>query len=61
MTEVTNLLNAIESGDQQAAEQLLPVVYDELRRLFQATDLVHADRSWAFARAWLKAEMSTNE
>jgi RNA polymerase sigma factor (TIGR02999 family) len=34
MNEVTpNLLNAIRQGDPQAAAQLLPLVYDELRRL----------------------------
>ena len=54
MTEVTRILNAIDEGDAQAAEQLLPLVYDELRRLaalkiaqeqpghtVQATVLVH--------------------
>jgi RNA polymerase sigma factor (TIGR02999 family) len=33
MNEVTRVLSAIEAGDPQAAEQLLPLVYDELRRL----------------------------
>jgi RNA polymerase sigma factor (TIGR02999 family) len=33
MSEVTRILSAIEGGDPQAAEQLLPLVYDELRRL----------------------------
>jgi RNA polymerase sigma factor (TIGR02999 family) len=54
MTEVTRILSAIEQGDAHAAEQLLPLVYDELRRLaaqklaqekpgqtLQATALVH--------------------
>ncbi|HEX6512162.1 MAG TPA: sigma-70 family RNA polymerase sigma factor [Chloroflexota bacterium] len=54
MSEVTRILNAIEQGDSLAAEQLLPLVYDELRRLaahklakekpgqtLQATALVH--------------------
>ena len=54
MTEVTRMLSAIEQGDPSAAEQLLPLVYDELRKLaarklaqeapgqtLQATDLVH--------------------
>jgi RNA polymerase sigma factor (TIGR02999 family) len=54
MTEVTRILTAIEQGDPQAAEQLLPLVYDELRILaaqklarekpgqtLQATALVH--------------------
>jgi RNA polymerase sigma factor (TIGR02999 family) len=33
MSEVTRILSAIDQGDPQAAEQLLPLVYDELRRL----------------------------
>src|SRR5437016_5065999 len=33
MTEVTHILSAIERGDPQASDQLLPLVYDELRRL----------------------------
>src|ERR671922_2207009 len=54
MSEVTRILSAIEQGDPQAAEQLLPLVYDELRRLaaqklaqekpgqtLEATALVH--------------------
>ena len=54
MTDVTRILSAIEQGEPQAAEQLLPLVYDELRRLaaakltqerpgqtLQATALVH--------------------
>ncbi len=59
MPEVTQLLNAIDRGDPQAADQLLPLVYDELRKLavvrmanekagqtLQPTALVH--------EAWLK-------
>src|SRR5438105_11425683 len=54
MSEVTQILSAIEQGDPHAAEQLLPLVYDELRKLaaqrmaqeapgqtLQATALVH--------------------
>src|SRR5262245_16937565 len=54
MSEVTRILSAIEQGDPHAAEQLLPLVYDELRQLarqklaqekpgqtLQATALVH--------------------
>jgi RNA polymerase sigma factor (TIGR02999 family) len=54
MNGVTRILSAIEQGDPKAAEQLLPLVYDELRRLaarrlaqerpgqtLQATALVH--------------------
>ncbi|MBI3416775.1 MAG: sigma-70 family RNA polymerase sigma factor [Verrucomicrobia bacterium] len=33
MSDVTQLLNAIEAGESKAAEQLLPLVYDELRKL----------------------------
>src|SRR5215468_3894499 len=54
MNEVTRILSAIDQGDPQAAAQLLPLVYEELRRLatqklareapgqtLQATALVH--------------------
>src|SRR5262249_53796030 len=54
MNDVTQILSAIEQGDPHAAEQLLPLVYDELRKLaaqklaqekpgqtLQATALVH--------------------
>jgi RNA polymerase sigma factor (TIGR02999 family) len=54
VSEVTRILSAIEAGDPHAAEQLLPLVYDELRQLaaqrlarekpgqtLQATALVH--------------------
>jgi RNA polymerase sigma factor (TIGR02999 family) len=54
MNDVTRILSEIERGDPQAAEQLLPLVYDELRQLaaqklaqeapgqtLQATALVH--------------------
>ena len=33
MNEVTKIIHAIEEGDPHAAAQLLPLVYDELRRL----------------------------
>ena len=54
MSDVTQILSQIESGDPEAAEQLLPLVYNELRKLaaqkmaqekpgqtLQATALVH--------------------
>jgi RNA polymerase sigma factor (TIGR02999 family) len=54
MSDVTRILSEIQQGDRQAAEQLLPLVYDELRKLaaaklanelpghtLQATALVH--------------------
>ncbi len=34
MTDVTRIINAIEDGEAGAAEELLPLVYDELRVLF---------------------------
>jgi RNA polymerase sigma factor (TIGR02999 family) len=40
MSEVTRILTAIEQGDPQAASQLLPLVYDELRQL-AAQKLAH--------------------
>ena len=59
MSEVTQLLDAIDAGDPKAGDQLLPLVYEELRKLavvrmanekagqtLQATALVH--------EAWLK-------
>src|SRR5262249_20672912 len=33
MSDVTRILSAIDQGDPHAAEQLLPLVYDELRKL----------------------------
>jgi hypothetical protein len=45
MSEVTRILSGIEASDPNAAAQLLPLVYDEQRRLaaqkLQATDLGH--------------------
>src|SRR3989337_2441786 len=40
MSDVTRILSAIEQGDQSAAEKLLPLVYDELRKL-AAEKLAH--------------------
>jgi RNA polymerase sigma factor (TIGR02999 family) len=40
MSDVTRILSAIDQGDPQAAEQLLPLVYDELRKL-AAQHLAH--------------------
>ena len=42
MAEVTQILNRIERGDRKAAEKLLPLVYDELRKL-TAAKLVHEE------------------
>ena len=66
MSNVTQLLNAIEVGDPTAADQLLPLVYEELRKLaavrmanekvgqtLQPTALVH--------EAWLKIAGGGNE
>ncbi len=40
MSEVTRILSAIGEGDPHAVDQLLPLVYDELRRL-AAQKMVH--------------------
>lgn len=66
MSEVTRILTAIERGDLQASEELLPLVYNELRRMaahkmagerpgqtLQPTALVH--------EAWLKLVDSPNQ
>lgn len=66
MSDVTQLLNAIEAGEPKAADQLLPLVYEELRKLaivrmanekagqtLQATALVH--------EAWLKIAGEGNQ
>ena len=58
MTEVTRILNAIEQGDAQAAEQLLPLVYDELRRL-AAQKLSHEKPGQTLqATAWCTRRIS---
>lgn len=64
--DVTRLLNGIDSGDSKASDQLLPLVYEELRRLaaakmalekpgqtLQPTALVH--------EAWIKLAGSTSQ
>jgi len=33
MSNVTRLLNRVEQGDREAADELIPLVYDELRRI----------------------------
>ena len=66
MSEVTRILESIGSGDPKAAEELLPLVYDELRRLaaqkmamerpgqtLQATALVH--------EAWIRLAGERNQ
>jgi hypothetical protein len=40
MSDLTGILNAVEAGDPHAAAQLLPLVYDELRKL-AAQKLAH--------------------
>src|SRR5437867_8015239 len=66
MSDVTRILNAIEQGDPKAGGQLLPLVYDKLRRLaahkmaneaagqtLQPTALVH--------EAWLRLTGNANQ
>lgn len=42
---VTQILSSLEAGDRKAADQLLPLVYDELRRL--------ASQKMTWEKAWL--------
>src|SRR6185369_16922686 len=66
MSEVTRILESVQSGDPKAAEELLPLVYEELRRLaaakmamerpgqtLQATALVH--------EAWIRLAGERNQ
>ncbi|HWB02352.1 MAG TPA: ECF-type sigma factor [Verrucomicrobiales bacterium] len=66
MPDITQILSAIDEGDSKAADQLLPLVYDELRKLaasrmasekpgqtLQATALVH--------EAWLRLAGSSHQ
>ena len=66
VSEVTRILDSVAQGDPKAAEQLLPLVYDELRKLaahkmaqekpgqtLQATALVH--------EAWLRLNESNRQ
>ncbi len=74
MSDVTLLLSAIEQGDPRAAEQLLPLVYDELRKLaaqrlareqpgqtLQATALVHEAYLRLVGRGGAPARMEWQE
>lgn len=66
LTQITELLAAMQAGDKHAGDRLFPLVYEELRRVaqrlmagerpdhtFHATDLVH--------EAWLRLGLSPNE
>ena len=66
MSDVTQILDRVQQGDSKAAEELLPLIYDELRRLaahkmaneapgqtLQPTALVH--------EAWLRLAGSTRQ
>src|SRR5881409_3731984 len=76
MSDVTKILSQIESGDPSAAEKLLPLVYDELRKLaaaklaqekpgqtLQATALVHEAylRLVGGARSEVRGQKSESE
>jgi ECF sigma factor len=66
MNDVTHILSAIERGDPKAADQLLPLIYDELRpRFFAGLTALQAAaalgvstctalKDWAYARSWLR-------
>jgi DNA-binding GntR family transcriptional regulator len=54
MTDVTHILAAIEQGDPHAAEQLLPLVYEEVRKL-AAQKMAQESR----VRRWKRLRSST--
>ena len=70
MSDVTHILTAIERGDPQAAEKLLPLVYEDLCKLAahrmtleEAPNVLGmsartANNYWAHARAWLFHEFT---
>jgi hypothetical protein len=52
VTDVTRLLEAADRGDRQAAAELMPLVYDELRKLAAAKLL----KRWTkLSRGWLSS------
>jgi len=46
MSDVTRILSAIEQGDPSVAEQLLPLVYEELRKLAAQKIREEMDERW---------------
>ena len=66
MSEVTRLLDAMQSGESQAAEELLPLVYDELRGIaahkMQSEQMGHTLQPTALVHeAWLRMIGDGNE
>jgi hypothetical protein len=69
VADISQILNAVEAGEQKAAAQLLPLVYTEMRLRFFGGVTVEesapiigvaprtAERLWVFARAWLRSAM----
>jgi hypothetical protein len=58
MSEVTRILEALERGDRQAANELLPLVYDELRRLAAQKLAVERPAKPFRARPWFMKRIS---
>jgi hypothetical protein len=64
MSDVTRILSAVEQGDSHAAEQLLPLVYEELRHFAglgheqvaaaPGLTVYQARQKWTYARARLR-------
>jgi hypothetical protein len=58
--EVTLILEALSRGERQATGELLPLVYNELRRLAAqqlarlGITVYRARQKWTYARAWLR-------
>ena len=67
MSDVTRILDRVQQGEAQAAEELLPLVYEELRFFIGLTNAEAAKvlglseptvkRHWDFSRAWLLREI----
>ena len=56
MNDITEILSNIENGDSTAADKLLPLVYEELRKLAEETGatVIHANRH--YEPWWRKAQ-----
>ncbi len=70
--EITRLLHAYAGGDRAAFDELVPLVYDELRRFFAGlsedetaqalgVSLRTAQRNWMRARAWIRSELTAGK
>jgi hypothetical protein len=61
MGDVTRILSAIEEGDPGAADQILPLVYDELRKLAVSNGPTRTPRCGRMGRAFLRGDQPAGE